>query len=280
MIILNGLTPDIFLKYDLFLFDVSGTIIDGNVDLLKIEKFIHSLSKENKKVVLFSNSSSTSSSLRAKLLNKGLYFIKNLEIFTSGDYFLELFHSNELPCFIGRRPCLSYIGLDTEPKIFGNLNCSQYSIKYSDAVIATEMFDKDLYNSFFKKCIEQLVEFRIPMICINPDMRAPVKDKNLGPGYLAIKYKEMGGKVIYIGKPSYDIFDWVYNCINKQFKFKKLNIVMIGDNINTDILGASQFGISSILVLTGITEKINFTETDIFPTYCVENLEIMYGPGL
>ena len=49
-------------------------------------------------------------------------------------------------------------------------------------------------------------------------------------------------------------------------------IVMIGDQLGTDIMGAVRFGIDSVLVLTGIGRLSDLATSDIRPTYTLERL--------
>ncbi|KJV53838.1 HAD hydrolase, IA, variant 1 family protein [Orientia tsutsugamushi str. Gilliam] len=64
----------------------------------------------------------------------------------------------------------------------------------------------------------------------------------------------MGGKVVYSGKPHSEIFQAVLNTLALNVKKKK--ILMIGDTLETDILGANNIGIDSALVLTGNAFRI------------------------
>ena len=75
-------------------------------------------------------------------------------------------------------------------------------------------------------------------------------------GALADYYSNAGGKVIYIGKPYKEFFNFSL----RNLKFKKKKVLMIGDNTQTDIAGARKYGIKSALVLDGfnINERKNY----------------------
>ena len=64
-----------------------------------------------------------------------------------------------------------------------------------------------------------------------------------------------------IGKPSNEIFTTSMELIGANPEFT----VMIGDRLNTDILGAQNAGIRSILVLTGVTTSAMLTNSPIQP---------------
>ena len=114
------------------------------------------------------------------------------------------------------------------------------------------------------------------MICCNPDkfvFDGKVKKFVLQVGTLAEYYKNIGGKVIFIGKPYKEIFSYSL----KNLNFKKKRILMIGDNTQTDIAGAKKFGIKSALVLDGFkrNEINNYKNKNI-----KETLKILeYNPS-
>ena len=68
-------------------------------------------------------------------------------------------------------------------------------------------------------------------------------------GVLAAEYEKMGGKVFYYGKPFSSVYKMTYDFFGKPDKSK---IIAIGDGMETDIKGASDFGIDSVLVTGGI----------------------------
>lgn len=126
--------------------------------------------------------------------------------------------------------------------------------------------------------LKEMFAERKPLLIANPDKFASVGvlDKEGGEKYvtqlvvrqgsLGQEYLKMGGEVCFIGKP----YPMVYECalqlaankLNITFNdLKDLSIAMIGDTLETDILGAKnatkEFGISidGILTDTGISYK-------------------------
>lgn len=67
-------------------------------------------------------------------------------------------------------------------------------------------------------------------------------------------------KMIHYGKPNRNAFEYVHKHLDKHYGESE-NYVMIGDNIDTDIEGAFNYGWKSVLVQTGVskhnTEKAN-----------------------
>lgn len=108
----------------------------------------------------------------------------------------------------------------------------------------------------FREEIQQLFNTRLPMVCANPDQFAyegsPAK-LVVRQGSIASLYKEMGGQVFYIGKPTEEAFSAAMAYFYKKNIVSLSDILMVGDTPETDIRGASRFGISSALITqTGI----------------------------
>ena len=63
-------------------------------------------------------------------------------------------------------------------------------------------------------------------------------------GSLAAIFEKLGGKVVYFGKPYPEIYNF---CIKKNE-----TILVIGDNIRTDIKGANNIKCDSLFIINGI----------------------------
>jgi ribonucleotide monophosphatase NagD (HAD superfamily) len=95
------------------------------------------------------------------------------------------------------------------------------------------------------------------LVVANPDIFAhgSVRDTSkkvpiVTQGCIGKYYERLGGKVVYFGKPYKEIFEYA-----KQFVNPSDRIAMVGDTPWTDILGAVNAGLNSVLVTTGITEE-------------------------
>jgi HAD superfamily hydrolase (TIGR01459 family) len=107
--------------------------------------------------------------------------------------------------------------------------------------------------ALFKDHLRGLKEKNLPLLCANPDRFAHEGDPPkavVRQGSIAKLYEEMGGLVIYFGKP----YSAVYEVAFQQFSHYNIKkFLMVGDTPETDILGARRFGIDTALVTeTGI----------------------------
>jgi HAD superfamily hydrolase (TIGR01459 family) len=108
----------------------------------------------------------------------------------------------------------------------------------------------------------------LPMICVNPDISVIVgSEERLCAGSIARWYENLGGQVVYHGKP----FPAVYEkALIKLGVTNKKDVLAIGDALHTDIRGAHNFGLDSLLVQTGIDRHMSLTDLEhshLKPTY-------------
>jgi HAD superfamily hydrolase (TIGR01459 family) len=89
----------------------------------------------------------------------------------------------------------------------------------------------------------------LPLVVADSDETYPSHGTiRLGPGLLARRYRELGGTVVEFGKPHVPIYE---AALGLGGICARSSILMIGDNLRTDIAGAVGFGIDSLLVLNG-----------------------------
>ena len=89
---------------------------------------------------------------------------------------------------------------------------------------------------------------KLKMLCTNPDLIVHRGSKaEYCAGSIAQKFENLGGKVVYFGKPYPEIYNL---CVKKNE-----SVLAIGDNIRTDIVGANNMKFDSLLVTEGIHKK-------------------------
>lgn len=80
---------------------------------------------------------------------------------------------------------------------------------------------------------------------------------------------------VVIGKPSSIIMQSALDYLNKQYPnahFTKEEIAMVGDNYNTDIQAGIQFGMDTLMVLTGFSTREDLVKVAEQPTHLVNDL--------
>ena len=117
-------------------------------------------------------------------------------------------------------------------------------IEKCDYILCTGLFDdhEDDLN-YYRKILKKQISKKL--VCTNPDLtvhRGNVEE--LCAGSVAKVFEELGGEVIYYGKPHKEIYS---SCFDRNEK-----VLAIGDNLRTDIKGANNLNIDSIFITEGV----------------------------
>ena len=117
----------------------------------------------------------------------------------------------------------------------------------------------------------------IPWVATNTDWSIPVEG-GVAPGNGALVsavHLAVGRLATFAGKPEKEIFDVALERFGPV-----ADALMIGDRLDTDILGANRAGIRSALVLTGIDTPKTLLASDESqrPTYVLEDLRELHKP--
>jgi len=108
-------------------------------------------------------------------------------------------------------------------------------------------------------------------VAMNVDPVYPVKGGFLpAAGTFVGAFRGMGYEPDYLcGKPDEE-------AIKKALALRGMEIgpdcLVIGDHLETDILGAQNIGVDSVLVLTGVSKQEDIAKKGIRPTYVIEDL--------
>ncbi len=104
----------------------------------------------------------------------------------------------------------------------------------------------------------------------NADVTLPTElgDVMGNGGVIAALEAATGVKATSIGKPEPILYQQALATLGTGLD----ETIAIGDRLNTDILGAVNTGISSILVLTGISTQQELTEVDYQPTWVMADI--------
>ena len=104
----------------------------------------------------------------------------------------------------------------------------------------------------------------------NPDTTFPTPD-GLGPGagsILAAIAAAAGVEPIIVGKPNALMFEQAL----KRLEAEPGQTAVVGDRLETDIVGGQQAGLRTILVLSGVTRAEDLTESRVQPTWVFDNI--------
>ncbi len=115
------------------------------------------------------------------------------------------------------------------------------------------------------------------MICANPDIVIHRGEALIYcAGALARRYEELGGSVVYAGKPYAPIYDQALTLAEhiRGASIEKPRVLAIGDGMRTDITGATRAGLDVLFVTGGIHRSLH-KETLNSPADPIE-LQLLY----
>jgi len=262
-------------RYNIFLIDLYGVIHDGINPFEDAIDAVNYLKDKEKRVIFFSNSPRPKDLVRKKLLSMSEK-LQDFEIVTSGEFFAYILQHTERYNFTFLKNAAFVLSNDMNHPLLGTqylrITDDMEAASYILIIAATE---NKLNISMFDVLMKKAIALGLPCLCPNPDLIA-TNGENIvyAAGSFALRYKELGGVVHYIGKPEVSFYNFALKDCNEV----KQNIIAIGDNINTDIKGAINFDIDSVLISNGIHKNVNLNElignSGITPTYIMKNLVI------
>jgi HAD superfamily hydrolase (TIGR01450 family) len=135
------------------------------------------------------------------------------------------------------------------------------------------------WNTDINKTINLLRRKNIPVIVANSDKLYPVSKNDVAVaagGIAKMVESSLNKKFIYFGKPDTQMFTYAYNRLKRLGVYTKKEILMVGDNLNTDILGGNKFGVKTMLVLSGNTREdyanLQIQSTGIIPDFICRSI--------
>ena len=273
-------------KYEVIFFDAFGVIKTYQGLVPGIENTFAYLQDQKKEYYIVTNDASRNPvQLAESYHKKGLMAITPDRIVSSGmltKEYLDLKVDDGIVAYLGTPESSHYIessGLKTLP-------VSEVNASNIDKVNALIFLDDEGFNwcDDLNKTVNILRKRNIPVIVANTDHAYPVSvgDVAIAIGGIASMVENIvGKKFIRFGKPDSQMFMFAYDLIREYRPISKNEIVMVGDTLQTDILGANKFGFDTVLVLSGNTQaydaEARITATGILPTYICDNAVVKLG---
>ena len=252
---------DVAERYDLILCDVWGVLHDGSKGHAgageALIRFRGLVGPRPRRVVLVSNAPRPADGVQRILDRFGVPREAYDSILTSGDLTRDL---------IAARPGarIRHLGPERDLGIFRDLDLTLVPEAEADLIVCTGLFDdRSETADDYRDELGRLAAKRIPMICANPDLVVESGNRLIPcAGLIAAAFAEIGGAVIYAGKPHRPVYEGALarGSALAGAPVDPARVLAIGDAIRTDIAGARGFGIASLLVARGIhAEELGVT---------------------
>ena len=234
---LNHLS-DIYKNYDTFVIDLWGVMHNGMALNQKAIEAIKQLKNQSKKIVFLSNAPRPSSKVINFLLKMNMDSKYLSNVMTSGEAAMHAINKNQF----GKN--FFHLGPPRDTSVFEKVKENKTDIESCDFILCTGLFDeykKDL--EFYKKLLKRYVSKKL--VCTNPDLTVHKGNiEELCAGSVAKIFEELGGEVVYFGKPYKEVYRMCFNSNEK--------VLAVGDNLRTDIKGANNLKIDCIFISNGV----------------------------
>lgn len=247
-------------SYKAYCFDLDGTVYRGKEGIASAIAFIHYLQSQRiEPYYVTNNSSKTPEQLQQSLHDIGIVapvsHIYSSSLATAK--YVAKKCTDKLVNVIGEKGI--HTALQQEGLIITDKPCSVLVM----GIDRQMTYDKLVQASF-------VVQNGAQLIGTNGDIKFPTEN-GFAPGNGSLVHlvaNVAGVEPIFIGKPS----PVMLQIIAQEHGFTKEDMLMIGDNYDTDILCGINFGCDTLHVNTGVTPTHIVKQKDKSPTYCVEDL--------
>jgi HAD superfamily hydrolase (TIGR01450 family) len=130
------------------------------------------------------------------------------------------------------------------------------------------------------RALNLLRHANIPVVVANADPTYPVDTDRVAiavGGLGDLMERILHKRFIRFGKPDTLMFAYAYAHANlRDAALDKAKVLMVGDTLDTDILGGNKFGIDTVLVLSGNTRRetaeMEIRATGIIPDFVCESI--------
>ena len=242
---LRDLTSDI----DVVISDIWGVIHNGVVSFPEAVEALRTYRKQGGTVVLLTNAPRPADSVQRQLRRLHVPDDAYDDIVSSGDLTRN---------YVASRPgeAVFQIGPERDNPVYHNLDVAFAPLEAADYMVCTGLFDDEVETGeHYRDMMLAARERNLTMICANPDIVVERGDRLIYcAGAIAELYRELGGDVIFYGKPHRPAYDRAIElAAQRREKSTPLDrMLAIGDSVRTDLLGANGIGLRCIFITRGI----------------------------
>ena len=268
-------------QFKAILFDSYGVLKDYSGVIAGAPETLDELRRRGISIRILTNDASRSRSQQADVFkNLGFGTMRTDEIITSG-MMAKLFLQDKVVS--GK---VAYLGTEDAARYVLDAGCEPVAmaeIQSFEEISALVFLDDEGFdwNRDINIAVNLLRHRTIPVVVANTDKLYPKSRGTvaIATGGIAKFVEEVvGRKFLHFGKPDTQMFNYAYEDLNLRDSIAKAEILMVGDTLNTDILGGNKFGIRTCLTLSGNTSSRDFEHdilrTGIMPDFVCQSIAV------
>ena len=250
------------MSYKGYLIDLDGTIYRGKELIPAGKHFVETLQEKNLPFLFVTNNTTKSpQTVQQRLANEFSIFVDSQTIYTATLATIDFMNEKAL----GKK--VFVIG---EAGLIDLILAAGYVWDEENPDYVVVGLDSQVtYEKFVQATLA--IQKGAFFIGTNPDKNIPT-ERGLMPGagsLIALIETATQKKATYIGKPEAIIMEKALARIG----LKKEDVIMVGDNYETDIKSGINNGIDTLLVLTGFTKKEEVASLPVAPTFVLNELD-------
>ncbi len=240
---------DVVDNVDVVLSDIWGVVHNGLVAFPEACEALHRFRTSGGAVILITNAPRPADSVQKQLRKLGVADDTYDAIVSSGDLTRNFVATHSAQSVF-------WLGPERDTSIHRGLNPVLAPLESANYIVCTGPFDDETETpEDYREMMTQARARDLTLICANPDIVVERGDRLIYcAGAIAELYRELGGEVIFYGKPHRPIYERAMAIAEtRRGKATPLSRVLaIGDSVRTDLAGAHDFGVKCLFVTRGI----------------------------
>ena len=234
---------------EVILSDIWSVVHNGLEAFPEACEALHAYRERGGTVILITNAPRPADSVQRQLRKLGVADETYDAIVSSGDLTRH---------FVADHPGkkMFWLGPERDNSIHRGLDPVIAPLAEADYIVCTGLFDDETESAEdYRAMMLQARERKLPLICANPDIVVERGDRLIYcAGAIAELYRELGGEVIFYGKPHRPIYEraMMLAAQHRGHAAPLDRVLAIGDSVRTDLTGALGFGIDCLFVTRGI----------------------------
>ncbi|MGJ4890098.1 TIGR01459 family HAD-type hydrolase [Bradyrhizobium sp. HKCCYLRH3099] len=240
---------DLLVRKQVLLSDIWGVVHNGLESFPEACEALHRFRQQGGTVILITNAPRPADSVQRQLRKLGVADEVYSAIVSSGD--LTRHYVADHP---GGK--VFWLGPERDNSIYRGLDVTLSPLEDASYIICTGLYDDETETAEdYRAMLLQARERKLPLICANPDIVVERGDRLIYcAGAIAELYRELGGEVIFYGKPHRPIYERAMQLAEQHARRQvaREEVLAIGDSVRTDLAGAHGFGIDCLFVTRGI----------------------------
>ena len=234
---------------EVVLSDIWGVVHNGLESFPEACEALHTYRSRGGTVILITNAPRPADSVQRQLRKLGVADETYDAIVSSGD--LTRLYVAEHP---GRT--MFWLGPERDNSIYRGLDARTAPLEEADYIVCTGLYDDETETAEdYRGMMLKARERKLTLVCANPDIVVERGDRLIYcAGAIAELYRELGGEVIFYGKPHRPIYERAMALAGERqgHPIDRKKVLAIGDSVRTDLTGAREFGIDCLFVTRGI----------------------------